>query len=81
MNNDWTAFDEQTERDVGLWRAYLSLWRLEVISTRCTWQLWPNEATRRAYVHALAEKERCEATVIALSTPVRRAPRPEPLPD
>jgi hypothetical protein len=81
MITDWTAFDEQTERDAGMWRTSLHLWQLEVISARCTWQLWPSDATRSAYVRAIAERERCEATVRVLSELVSRTPRTDHRPD
>lgn len=66
MTDDWEAFDAETANQLALWHAYLGLWRMEVIATRSVWQLWPNSATRAAYVAALAEREKCAATVAAL---------------
>lgn len=66
VNESWDAFDSETANQVALWRAYLGLWRLEVISTRCAWQLWPTPTTRLAHVQALAEREKCDATLAAL---------------
>jgi hypothetical protein len=67
MTSDWEAFDAETATQLELWRAYLGLWKLEVISTRCAWQLWPTDATRAAYVRAMAEREKCEAAVDTLT--------------
>lgn len=76
MTDDWDAFDTETANQRALWHAYLGLWRMEVISTRCAWQLWPTDATRAAYVTALAEREKCAATVAALDGFDRVVPEP-----
>lgn len=72
----WDAFDTETANQLALWHAHLGLWRLEVLSTRCAWQLWPSAATRLAYVQALAEREKCEATLLALEGFQRSDPEP-----
>lgn len=72
----WDAFDSETANQVALWRAYLGLWRLEVISTRCTWELWPSDKTRAAHVQAIAEREKCDATLLALEGFRRAEPEP-----
>ncbi len=62
----WAAFDEETQRQRQVWEHRLHLWRLEVVSTRCSWELWPSDSTRNCYKLALAERELCEATLAAL---------------
>lgn len=68
MTNDWASFEAETARQLEMWRTSLALWQLEVISTRCTWQMWPTETTRAMHVRAIAERERCQASLIALTS-------------
>lgn len=66
MNDDWASFDEETQRQRQAWEFKLELWRLEVVSTRCSFEVWPSSSTRACYVLAMAELEICRATLDAL---------------
>lgn len=71
----WATFDEETRRQRQIWEHRLELWTLEVVSTRCSFELWPGEGSRACYVIAMAERAICEATLAALpSLPVGTLP-------
>lgn len=72
-HESWASFDAETARQVEEWRTSLQLWQLEVIAARCSWQLWPTDVTRALYVLALAERERCQASLLALTQVPRSA--------